>query len=391
MAVIAARLRQANSDRKGLQRWRTLNTGTSVSARTIADDSGSYLNFSSNDYLGLSNHPSVLAAFCEAVTSYGAGSRASSLVVGYQVPHAYLSAQLAEWLEREQVLLMNSGFAANHGCVTTMAPFYDRLVSDRLIHASLIDGIRHSRVRLQRFAHNDMADLLQRLQQQSGNGLILTESVFSMDGDRAPVRAILNLIDDNGYRDQCDLMVDDAHGFGVTGPDGKGVGGEFSQAEVPLLTLTFGKAVGVAGAAIATTSEIADYLVNHCRELIYSTAFPAAQAAAISASVKLLQGAEGASLRTKLSDNIALLKQQAAALNLPLQATDTAIQTVQLGSDARALEVSSRLREQGIWCTAIRPPTVPEGQARLRIALSAMHSADDINQLLRALQQSLET
>lgn len=390
MAVISARLRQANSDRREQQRWRTLNPGVAVSARSITDNSRSYLNFSSNDYLGLSHHPTVLAAFSEAVGTFGAGSRASPLVVGYQAPHAYLSKQLAEWLDREQVLLMNSGFAANHGSVTTLAPFYDRLLSDRLIHASLIDGVRHSRVQLQRFAHNDLTNLLQRLQQQDGNALILTESVFSMDGDRAPVRTMLNLLDDHGYRGHCDLMVDDAHGFGVTGPDGKGIGGEFSQADVPLLTLTFGKAVGVAGAAIATTSDIADYLINHCRELIYSTAFPAAQAAAVSASVKLLQSAEGAGLRTKLNENIALLKQQAAALGLPLQATDTAIQTLQLGSDARALEVSARLRERGIWCTAIRPPTVPEGQARLRIALSAMHGSDDITRLMQALQQSLE-
>ncbi|KFZ31801.1 hypothetical protein IDSA_03695 [Pseudidiomarina salinarum] len=388
---MSAQLRQANSDRKNQQRWRALNAGAQVSARAIADDSGSYLNFSSNDYLGLSDHPAVVDAFGTALASFGAGSRASPLVVGYQAPHAYLSAQLAEWLNREQVLLMNSGFAVNHGCVTTLAPFYKRLISDRLIHASMIDGVRHSRVPLQRFAHNDMASLGKRLQQQDGNALILTESIFSMDGDRAPIQAILSLLNDSGYGADCDLMVDDAHGFGVTGVNGQGVGGEFSQSEVPLLTLTFGKAVGVAGAAIGTTAEVADYLVNHCRELIYSTAFPAAQAAAVSASIKILQGPDGAARRARLNENIALLAQQASTLGLPLQATDTAIQTVQLGTDARALTVSARLRERGIWCSAIRPPTVPEGQARLRIALSAMHTANDISQLLLALQQSLES
>ncbi len=390
MAVISAQLRQANSDRKQQQRWRTLTVGTRVSARTIADDSRSYLNFSSNDYLGLSEHPAVVAAFAEALATFGAGSRASPLVVGYQAPHAYLSGQLAEWLHRDRVILMNSGFAANHGCVTTLAPFYERLISDRLIHASMIDGVRHTRVPLQRFAHNDIDSLRTRLQQQDGRALILTESVFSMDGDRAPIKTIRKLLNDSGYSADCDLMVDDAHGFGVTGVNGQGAGGEFSQSEVPLLTLTFGKAIGVAGAAIATSGEVADYLVNHCRELIYSTAFPAAQAAAVSASVKLLQSPEGAARRAQLNDNIELLKQQAGVLGLPLHATDTAIQTVQLGTDERALTVSARLRERGIWCTAIRPPTVPEGQARLRIALSAIHTSEDISQLLQALQRSLE-
>ncbi|WP_417658356.1 8-amino-7-oxononanoate synthase [Pseudidiomarina sp.] len=332
-------------------------------------------DFSANDYLGLSQHSQVRAAFQQGIQQWGAGSGSSPLVAGYQTPHAYLRRQLSEWLERDNVLLFSSGFSANQCTMRALAPLYERVVLDRLSHASLLDGVREQR-HWKRFAHNDAAHAKKQLKPEATN-LIVTESVFSMDGDSAPLSELAAL--------DADLWVDDAHGLGIVGPEGRSVGGQFSQAQVPLVTATFGKALGVMGAALVGTDSVTDYLVNFGREFIYSTAFPAAQAAAVSAAIKIVQSAEGTQLRHQLATNIALFSDLAARANIPLGDSRHAIQTLVVGSDANVMRIGEALSSQGFKCGTIRPPTVPEGTARLRITLTAQHQEANIRAFVAAL------
>lgn len=377
MAAMAKQLAQrAENDRV-----RTLQTVTPLSSREIVVAGRQFLHFSSNDYLGLSQHPKVLHAYANAVS---AGARSSALVTGYTAQHAELCALLEDVLERPKVLLFSSAFAANVGVLTTIGALYTRLYLDRLAHASLLQGAQQSGQPWRRFQHNDLATAQTWSTKHGDSALLVSESVFSMDGDGIAAADLMQLLASPG---QCDVLLDDAHGFGVSGDLGRSVAGRFSVADVGLLSLAFGKACGVAGGAIATDTDSADYLLNYCPELIYSTAMPPAQAAAIKAAVSIIISAEGEQLRAKLAANVVYFRQLCQAAQLPIGDSEHAIQTLQVGSDQAALKLSLQLREAGVWCSAIRPPTVPEGTARLRLTITAAHSEADIQQLVQALQR----
>jgi 8-amino-7-oxononanoate synthase len=341
-------------------------------------------NFSSNDYLGLSQHPAVVAAWQEGARRYGVGSGGSGHITGYSEAHRRLELRLAQWLGYPRALLFISGFAANHAVISALAQRGDRFIADRLSHASLLEAVSQSQAELRRFAHNSTAALRHMLEKPcTGQRLVITEGVFSMDGDSVPLAAIAASTREAGAW----LLVDDAHGAGVTGEGGRG---SCAQAGVTpeLLIVTFGKAFGVSGAAVLCSEALADYLLQFARHLIYSTAMPPAQAQAISAALEILAGEEGETLRARLQDNIQRLRNGAAAL--PLAASPTAIQPLIVGDNAVALALADSLRERGFWVNAIRPPAVSPGSARLRLTLSAAHCPEDIDALLEALHVCCE-
>ncbi len=366
------------------QRKRSLQAVVPLSGREIAVAGQRYLHFSSNDYLGLSQHPQVVRRYAETLS---VGARASTLVTGYSDTHANLCTLLAEVLERPRVLLFSSAFAANVGALGTLGPLYGQLYLDRLAHASLLQGARQCGQRWRRFQHNHLATAQGWAAAQESSCLVVSESVFSMDGDALPAGLLKDLL---SQTKNTEVMLDDAHGFGVCGRDGRSVAGQFSVAEVGLLSLAFGKACGVAGGAIATDECSADYLINFCPELIYSTAMPPAQAAAIQAAVEVIISAEGQQLRDRLAANVAYFYELCRTAQLPVTLSEHAIQTLQVGADHTALQLSESLRKAGIWCSAIRPPTVAENTARLRITLTAAHELNDIRQLVTALQAGFE-
>ncbi|CAB0149924.1 8-amino-7-oxononanoate synthase [Pseudidiomarina piscicola] len=382
---IQQQLTEALNQRRSEQRLRQLNTVNAISASEVAGTYAgrrqTWINFSSNDYLGLSHHPDVVAAMASAGQ---AGSKASPLVTGYSSIHHDLALQLADYLQRDRVLLFSSAFAANAGALTTLGRHYQHLWLDRLSHASLLNGARHCGAPWRRFGHQDFDSLQQRL--GSGSQLVIAESIYSMDGDE---------LDHFGWRrivgaDQVDGYLDDAHGFGVLGAEGAGACELYSQQQLSFVSLAFGKATGVAGGALAVPESVADYLINFCPEYIYSTAMPLAQASAIKASVTLMQSAEGRLRRALLRERIEQFKSGCQALGLPITASNSAIQGVIVGADRKALELSEALRAAGIWCSAIRPPTVPEGSARLRITLTTAHSESQVAHLINALDQARE-
>lgn len=337
-------------------------------------------NFQHNDYLGLSQHPKVRQAFAHGLQTWGTGSTSSPVVAGFQKPHAVLAKQLAEWLQRDNVLLFNSGFSANQCVMRALGPYYQRILLDRLSHASLLDGVRDLRT-WKRFRHNDVAHAKQLLAADGAN-LLVTESVFSMDGDCAPLTELAEL--------NADLWVDDAHGLGVMGDSGRSAAGLLTQTQAPLVTVTFGKALGVMGAAMVGSQPVIDYLTNRGREFVYSTAFPAAQACAVSAAIAVVQSSEGDQLRQRLHNNIAAFRAGCAQAELPIEVTEQAIQTLIMGSDKDVLFMGRSLFEQGLACGVIRPPTVAENSARLRITLSAKHTEKEISALVTGLRVSYQ-
>jgi 8-amino-7-oxononanoate synthase len=352
----------------------------------IEVDGQHYINFSSNDYLGMRRSVEVAQAWVDGISEYGGGSGASPLVTGYTKAHRQLENYLAEGLKRDKVLLFNSGFAANQAICQALLKAGSELIADKLIHASLIDGAQCSEGKLVRFRHNDVAHLEQVLERsaQVADKLVATEGIFSMDGDRAPLDAMLPTV----TKHKAWLLLDDAHGMGVLGKNGLGSAEAFdmSQQQVPILMGTFGKAIGTAGAFIAGSTELIDYLINFSRHYIYSTAMPAAQAHATTASlIALRQGQR----RELLEQRIVQFKQLADEARIKLLPSDSAIQAVLLGGAERALKVSAKLKSLGIWATAIRYPTVPKGSDRLRLTLSSLHQEQDIQALIDALQLSL--
>ncbi|HEY0209165.1 8-amino-7-oxononanoate synthase [Acerihabitans sp.] len=341
-----------------------------------------YLNFSSNDYLGLARDARVIAAWRQGAARHGVGSGGSGHVTGHSARHQALEHRLADWLGYERALLFTSGYAANQGVVCALAGKDDQILADKLSHASLLEAAAHAPAQLRRFQHND-AGSLARLTQTACAGVRLgiTEGIFSMDGDGAPLAALHQVMRAAGGW----LLVDDAHGFGILGEQGRG--SAWAQGCHPeLLVVTFGKAAGVGGAAILCAQPVAEYLLQFARHLIYSTALPPAQVCAIDASLDAI--AAGDELRHRLRRNIARFRQGAAGLGYPLGPSETAIQPLLVGDNQRALGLCERLREQGCWLTAIRPPTVPPGGARLRITLTAAHHEADIDRLLEALHHA---
>lgn len=374
-----ARIDAALSERRENHAFRSREPNEQGSGRWLVRGEQRWRNFSSNDYLGLSQHPDVVGAWRQGAERYGVGSGGSGHVTGYHHEHAALETALAQWLGFDRALLFISGFAANQAVISALMQKEDCLLADRLSHASLLEAASLSPARLRRFAHNDTAALQTLLAKPcAGETLVVTEGVFSMDGDSAPLAQIARA----SRAANAWLMVDDAHGIGVVGEEGRG--SCFASGIKPdILVVTFGKAFGVSGAAVLCDGDVADYLTQFARHLIYSTSMPPAQAAALRASLNVIQQGDG--LRKRLAQNIARFRAGAAGLPLALGDSATAIQPLIVGDNLRTQALAQRLRERGCWVTAIRPPTVPAGTARLRITLTAAHENEDIDALLEAL------
>ncbi|MBL0532408.1 8-amino-7-oxononanoate synthase [Aeromonas dhakensis] len=364
-------------EQAGLLRSRVATDGASGGRLKVGG--GDYLNFSANDYLGLADHPAIKAAFQEGIDRYGAGAGASPLVTGYSRAHQQLEETLAEWLGLEAVLLFNCGFSANQAVLKALLGKDHLLWQDKLNHASLQEMGSQLPCKMKRFGHNDMAALERQL--EPNRGLIVSEGVFSMDGDQGPWRELSQLAARSGNW----LMIDDAHGLGVLGPQGRGTlaAQGVNPAGVHIQMGTFGKALGVAGAFVGGSRELVAYLVNFARHYVYSTHMPAAQACAVRQSIALVRAADEA--RAHLGELITRFRQGAQALGWQLGDSNTPIQPLLVGESSAALQLAERLRGRGVWVSAIRPPTVPVGTARLRITLSAAHRAEDVDRLLDAL------
>ncbi|MEK6305901.1 MAG: 8-amino-7-oxononanoate synthase [Pantoea dispersa] len=373
------RIAQALTAQRAADGWRQRRRIEHNSVREITLDGQRYRHFSSNDYLGLSQHPAVMAAWQQGVREAGVGAGASGHVTGYSRHHAQLEQQLASWLGYPRALLFISGFAANQAVIHLLAQKSDRIIADKLAHASLLDAASHSPATLRRFAHNQPASLAKLLATRAEGGtLVVTEGVFSMDGDSAPLAELAAETRRAGGW----LLVDDAHGIGVTGEQGRGSCWQ-QQVKPELLVVTFGKGFGVSGAALLCDDATADYVEQFSRHLIYSTAMPPAQCCALLAALAQIQ--QGDALRARLQQNIARFRAGAAQLPWQLMASDSAIQPLIVGENRAALALAQRLAQAGCWVSAIRPPTVPPGTARLRITLTAAHHPEDIDALLEAL------
>lgn len=354
---------------------------TQGAGRWLVANERQYLNFSSNDYLGLSHHPQIIRAWQQGAERFGVGSGGSGHVSGYSVAHQALEEALAGWLGYSRALLFISGFAANQAVIAALMAKDDRIVADRLSHASLLEAANLSLATLRRFTHNDPQHLARLLDAPcGGQQLVVTEGIFSMDGDGAPLAEIHRV----ARQRNAWLLVDDAHGIGVTGDEGRGSCWR-QQVKPELLIVTFGKGFGVSGAAILCSESVADYLLQFARHLIYSTSMPPAQAQALSAALAVIRSPEGADRREKLAALIQRFRSGVKASDFTLANSHSAIQPLIVGDNARALRLADTLREQGCWVSAIRPPTVPAGTARLRLTLTQAHEAQDIDRLLEVL------
>ncbi len=346
-------------------------------------DGRRYLNFSSNDYLGLAAHPALRDAARHALDQYGVGSGAAHLITGHTRAHAALEEELAVFVQRPRALLFSSGYMANLGLAGALVSRGDCIVEDRLNHASLLDAGLLCGARFSRYTHADPAALRQRLTRPAKRTLVMTDGVFSMDGDLAPLPALARTAGAAGAF----LMVDDAHGVGVLGDHGRGSLEHFAlgMAEVPVLMGTLGKALGTCGAFVAGSDVLIESLIQHARTYIYTTAPPACLAEATRAALKLAQGESWR--RAHLFRLIRHFRSGAAALGLPVMDSISAIQPLLLGDAQKAILISDKLRAHGIFAAAIRPPTVPIGRARLRITLTAAHREEHIERLLAVLEQ----
>lgn len=346
-------------------------------------DGKPYLSFCSNDYLGLANHPQLIAALQNAVLHHGLGAGAAHLVSGHSNAHHRLEQHLAVFMRKPSALLFSTGYMANLGTVQALVGKGDTVFADKLNHASLNDAMLLSRAEVQRYRHGDIGQLGNLLAKtKNGRKLVITDAVFSMDGDLAPLPELLALCE----RHDAWLLVDDAHGFGVLGEHGRGALSHFGIDSPRILYMgTLGKAAGVFGAFVAAERVVIDTLVNHARTYVYTTATPPALSAALLESLKLIE--QGDALRAHLHRLIEKLRAGMSDLPWRLMPSDTAIQPLLIGDNHLALQLSEGLRERGIWVAAIRPPTVPQGTARLRITLSAAHTENDVEQLLGALHE----
>ncbi|MGB7801142.1 8-amino-7-oxononanoate synthase [Buttiauxella sp.] len=377
------RIDRALEQRRANDSFRIRHVNHQGSGRYLVKNDTRYLNFSSNDYLGMSHHADVIQAWQQGAEHYGVGSGGSGHVTGYHQAHQQFEQQLADWLGYPRALLFISGFAANQALIAALTEKSDRIIADKLSHASLLEAAMHSPAQLRRFAHNDVQSLQTLLAQPNdGQQLVITEGVFSMDGDAAPLAEIAQASREAGSL----LMVDDAHGIGVVGQEGRG-SCDLQQIKPDLLVVTFGKAFGASGAAVLCSESVADYLLQFARHLIYSTSMPPAQACALTAALQVIRRDD--ERRAQLQANIAHFRSGAEKLPLKLMASQTAIQPLIVGENQAAVNLAATLRERGFWLTAIRPPTVPQGTARLRVTLTASHTRDDIDRLLEALNDAM--
>ena len=381
---LEAQLASGLASLRAARRYRTrrvIESRLAGSAR-VRVDGRECLAFCSNDYLGLADHPRVTEAFVAAAREWGVGSGASHLVSGHCREHHALEDELAAFVGRPRALLFSTGYMANLAVLQSLAGRGDRVFEDRLNHASLLDAGLASGARLARYPHADAGALRSRLARAApGRTLVATDGVFSMDGDVAPLAELAAACREHGAT----LLVDDAHGFGVLGAQGGGSvqAAGLAPEDVPALVCTLGKAVGTFGAFVAGAEELVETLIQRGRTYVYTTALPAAVAAATRASLRVIQ--EEPWRRERVLGHAARFRQGATALGLRLMPSSTPIQPIVLGSEDAALAASEALLTAGLWTPAIRPPTVPAGRSRLRITFSASHATEDIDRLLEAL------
>lgn len=366
---------------QGLLRRRRLVE--SAQGASIQVDGSAYLSFCSNDYLGLANHPALTAAAHAGATQYGVGSGASHLITGHALPHHLLEQALAMLVGQPEALLFSTGYMANMGVVSALVGRNDTVFVDKLNHASLNDAVLVSRAKMQRYPHLDMARLETLLANcKQGRKLVVTDAVFSMDGDMAPLPELVKLCE----RYDAWLLLDDAHGFGVLGAEGQGILAHFNvQSPRIIYMATLGKAAGVFGAFVAGAPAMIQTLVQRARTYIYTTAMPPMLASSLLASVELIRQEDWR--RQQLQTLIQYLKLNLKLTRWQLMQSDTPIQPIIIGANQETLAVSEALRQRGILVPAIRPPTVPKGEARLRISLSAAHSIEDVRGLVSALHE----
>ena len=380
--VAALRARRVADDRIRIRRTVLHRDGMRCEVAGPGGASRWLLNFCSNDYLGLSQQFSVAGALQDVASREGAGGTASHLVCGHHAAHEALEREIADWLQVPAALLFGSGYMANLAVAQALLGAGDACVQDRLNHASLIDAARLAGCELRRYPHADAEGALRQLRAvPDGAALLATDGVFSMDGDLAPLKQLALV----ARAQRATLYVDDAHGIGVLGPDGRGSVAEarLDAKAVPLQLATLGKALGGYGAVVAGDADLVRHLAETARPYIYTTALPPAQAAAAQAAVRLARRDHWR--RGKLAASVARMRAGAQRNGFELLPSETPIQPLRCGDDATALAMAAALEEQGYWVTAIRPPTVPEGQARLRITLSALHADADVDGLVEAL------
>ncbi|QCP48010.1 8-amino-7-oxononanoate synthase [Trinickia violacea] len=377
----------ADLDARGLRRRRRIaDTPCGAHMRVDGRD---IVGFASNDYLGLAGHPALAAALAEGAARYGAGSGGSHLLGGHSRAHEQLEDDLAEFaggfVDAPRALSFSTGYMANLAALTALAGRGTTLFSDALNHASLIDGARLARADVQIYPHNDAEALAAMLEaSDAAVKVIVSDTVFSMDGDIAPLAALLALAERHGAW----LVVDDAHGFGVLGPQGRGALAAAALRSPHLVYIcTLGKAAGVAGACVIAHETVIEWLLQRARPYIFTTASPPAVAHAVSASIKIIAGQEGDARRAHLATLIERTRAMLKATRWQPVDSHTAVQPLIIGSNEAALAVAARLDEAGLWVPAIRPPTVPVGTSRLRISLSAAHSHEDLARLEMALAQ----
>jgi 8-amino-7-oxononanoate synthase len=382
------------TDRIRTERQERVQYGTVRTRRIIDSREGVHvdsngrelINFCSNDYLGLSQHVEVIGSFQESAAHHGVGSSASALVSGHHQEHALLETEMAAWLGYEKALYFGSGYLANIAVMQSLLDMGDVCVQDKLNHACLIDGARMAYCELKRYPHLDVAAAMRQLMShRDGVAMLATDGVFSMDGDQAPLRDLVLLT----RSQNATLYVDDAHGIGVIGPGGKGsvAAASLSSREVPLLLLPLGKAFGGQGAVLCGSQAVIQHISETARPYLFSTAPAPAMAAAMRASLRLVQSEPWR--RAKLTSLIARFRRGAWRMGLPLQESLTPIQPVILGDNNKAMEVAKALESQGFLVSAIRPPTVPQGQARLRVTLTALHDEEHIDAFLAALSNAM--
>ena len=369
---------------KGLYRSRrVINSPQGVHLQI---DGQKILNFCSNDYLGLANHPSVVQAFKSAVDDYGVGSGSAHLICGHSYAHHALEEELAAFTGRDRALLFSTGYMANLGVLSALVGKGDSIFEDRLNHASLLDGGLQSGAKFKRYAHANVEHLDSQLKKASGHKLIVTDGVFSMDGDFAP----LNTLSNTARTHDAWLMVDDAHGLGVIGAKGGGLLDYYGlkQDDVPVLMGTLGKGLGTFGAFIAGSDVLIETLIQKARTYVYTTALPAAVAEATRASLKIVISDNWR--RDKLNNLSVRFRSDAEQLGLQLLPSLSPIQPIIIGDSQQAVDISNDLLSAGFLISAIRPPTVSQGSARLRVTLSAMHEEQQVDQLLEALETAIK-
>ena len=371
----------AELDAQKLLRKRRVVT-SSQSTRLVVDGK-IYLSFCSNDYLGLANHPALTEALISGARDYGAGAGASHLISGHMRAHEELEIALAEFAGLPRALYFSTGYMANTGVIPALAGHGDAIFSDALNHACIIDGARLSRADVQVFPHANTTELAHLLDaSRAARKLVVSDAVFSMDGDIAPVTELVALCE----RHDAWLLLDDAHGFGVLGASGRGVLEHFDIHSPNVVYMgTLGKAAGVSGAFVAGQPDVIEWLVQRARTYVFSTASPPALAVALMESLRIIE--QESWRRKQLQTLAARLRSELASLPWTLLPSQTAIQPLIIGENAAALKVMARLQEMHIWAPAIRPPTVPVGTARLRISLSAAHTSDDIDRLVDGLRR----